>query len=53
MDEPVSVGAAYSVQTHLVADGIWGSDYTQAKSRFVEGIVNRARAVLALEPITL
>lgn len=32
------------LKTALVADGMWGSDYTTAKASFVLDIVNRARA---------
>ncbi len=35
----------------LVAAGIWGNAYTSAKTDFVVGIVNRARAQQGLPPV--
>ena len=32
------------LKTQLVADGVWGEAYTQAKTAFVEAVVARARA---------
>lgn len=35
----------------LVADGIWGSAYTQGKTEFVVGVVNRARVSRGLPAV--
>lgn len=35
----------------LVADGVWGADYTRSKAEFVLDIVNRARQTEGLAPI--
>ena len=38
----------------LVADGVWGSAYTDAKRAFVEGVVIKARAERGLQgPVDL
>lgn len=42
-----------ALKSHVVSQGTWASDYTRAKSEFVEDIVNRARSSRGLEPITL
>lgn len=35
----------------LVADGVWGSEYTRGKAEFVLGVVNRARTRRGLPPV--
>ena len=40
------------LKQELVIAGVWGSDYTRAKAKFVEDTVNRARTVRGLHPIT-
>lgn len=41
------------LKSRLVEQGVWGADYTEAKTAFVQGVVNRARAARGLAPITL
>ncbi len=43
--------AYQNLKQTLVADGIWGSAYTAAKTSFVVAIVNQARARDALPPV--
>lgn len=43
---------AYSaLKTGLVSAGAWGQDYTNAKTEFVRGVVNRARLAAGLEAL--
>lgn len=46
-------GTYARLKKDLLVQGTWGSDYTQAKSAFVENIVNRARAARGLAPVIL
>jgi GrpB-like predicted nucleotidyltransferase (UPF0157 family) len=39
------------LKNELVAAGLWGSEYTQAKADFVGCVVNRARACRGLPPV--
>ena len=41
------------LKSHLVEHGFWGTAYTDAKTSFVQGVVNRARAARGLAPIVL
>lgn len=41
------------IKSGLVTSGVWGSDYTKAKSSFVLDIVNRARAARGLATVSI
>ncbi|MEO7059872.1 MAG: GrpB family protein [Lapillicoccus sp.] len=41
-----------SLKYSLVSQGMWGSDYTEAKTAFVLEVVNRARVARSLPPVS-
>lgn len=50
-EHPRDREAYAALKTGLVSTGVWGPDYTAAKTEFVLGVVNRARIVSELEPV--
>ena len=50
---PTDRDAYAHLKTGLVADDVWGSEYTQAKRAFVLGVVNAARAEMGLAATTI
>ncbi len=50
---PAERDAYAEVKRRLVANGIWGRDYTAAKHKFVQQTLNRARAERGLEAVDL
>lgn len=41
------------LKSHLVEQRVWGTAYTEAKTLFVQDVVNRARAARGMAPIAL
>lgn len=40
-----------ALKLQLCDDGVWGEEYTRAKTAFIQKVVDRARAARALPPV--